>query len=75
MRVPKVPRKYCENDRSVRVYPPTGTVYTGMGAVWENLTCGLPVLNPTLSVNGLRLLFLKILAWGIVLIICADGGG
>ena len=21
-------------------------MYTGMGAVWENLTCRLPILNP-----------------------------
>ena len=27
--------------------PGTGTVYHSMGMVWENLTCGIPVLNPT----------------------------
>ena len=30
-----------------------GTVYTGSGTVWENLTCRLPVLNPSQGYQGL----------------------
>jgi hypothetical protein len=30
----------------VRVVPAAGTVFHGMGTVWENPTRGLPVLNP-----------------------------
>ena len=28
-------------------YPPQVMVYMGMGAVWENLTHGIPVRNPS----------------------------
>ena len=31
----------------VWVVPATGTVFGSTGTVWENLTCGLPVLNTT----------------------------
>jgi hypothetical protein len=48
-RVPEVPRVswYTASfaGRCVPV-PGTGTVYAGTGAVWENPTRGLPVLNP-----------------------------
>ena len=30
----------------VRAVPAMGKVFAGMGTVWENPTCGLPVLNP-----------------------------
>jgi hypothetical protein len=30
----------------VTVYLAVGTVYNGAGAVWQRLTCGIPVLNP-----------------------------
>jgi len=32
------------------------TVYTGTGAVWENPTCGSPILNPT---HGALVLFIQ----------------
>jgi len=34
----------------VQVLPWQVTVYAGTGAVWENPTCGLPILNPIPSV-------------------------
>ena len=36
----------------VRVYPPAGTVFGGMGTEWEKLTCSIPVLNPK---NGAKI--------------------
>ena len=48
-RVPKVPRVLWYTASFAGRYvpvPSTGTVYAGTGAVWENPTCGLPVLNP-----------------------------
>ena len=38
-------KPHRENDRSVRVLPPQVTSVHSM--VWENPTCGLPVLNLT----------------------------
>jgi hypothetical protein len=32
---------------SVQMLPMTGTVYVGLGTVWENPTHRLPILNPT----------------------------
>ena len=32
----------------------TGTVFHGTGMVWQNLTCGLPVLNPTCITRSLK---------------------
>jgi len=30
-------------------YPQWVMVYMGTGVVWENMTCGLPILNPKYS--------------------------
>jgi len=40
---------------SVWVLPMVGYGVHGMGAVWENLTHGLPVLNPSSSADFLLL--------------------
>ena len=37
---------YHESYGLWRVLPGTGAVFAGTGMVWENLTCGLPVVNP-----------------------------
>ena len=47
--VPVVPRVSFDTARftvRVRVYPAAGTVYNGMGAVWQKPTRGIHVLNP-----------------------------
>ena len=49
-RVPKVPRVSRHTANFMGQYVPIpgmGTVYVGTGAVWENPTRGLPVLNPS----------------------------
>ena len=48
-RVSWIPRVLFDTARftgRVRVVPVVGTVCHGAGTVWENLTRGLPVLNP-----------------------------
>ena len=32
--------------------PVAGTVSAGLGTVWENRTCGIPVENPTSEQNS-----------------------
>ena len=37
---------YCVIYGSVQVLPMVVYGVHGLGVVWENLTCGLPILNP-----------------------------
>ena len=46
--VPLIPQVSFDTARFtvwVRVYPRWVTVCAGLGTVWENPTCGIPVLN------------------------------
>ena len=44
--IPRVSFDTAQFTGRVRVVPVAGTVCHGAGTVWENLTRGLPVLNP-----------------------------
>ena len=45
--IPRVSFDTVQFTGRVQVVPMAGTVCHGTGTVWENLTCGLPVLNPS----------------------------
>ena len=50
--VPLIPWVSFDTARfmvQVQVYPQWVTVCVGSGMVWKNLTCGIPVLNASLT--------------------------